>query len=103
VARPEREGVAGTSGAAGTADAMDIVLGVDWHVEIEDMRHVVDIETARRDVAAHQQRDFIALEGVERLRARRLVHIAMERAGVEAVLLERFVEDVDVALAIAED
>ena len=42
-------------------------------------------------------------EGVERRRALMLVHVAMQRADIEAVALQRAVHDADVLLAIAED
>ena len=94
---------AGQSGAAGPADAVDVVLGVGGHVEIEDVADRRDVEAARRDVAGDEQRQPVLAEIVERRRARALVHVAVERAGVEAVPLERALQDRDVALAVAED
>ena len=57
--RRQREGAALAPGAAGAADAVDIVLGMDRHVEIEDVLQALDVEAARRDVAAHQKPDFV--------------------------------------------
>ena len=48
---------AGQPGAAGAADAVDVVLGVGGHVEIEDVADRRDVEAARRHVAGDQQRD----------------------------------------------
>ena len=44
------------AGAPGAANPMDIILGVGRHIEIEDMADVGNIETARRDVGADDQR-----------------------------------------------
>lgn len=48
--RGQGEGMAGTAGTARTADAMDVILGRERHVEIEDVAHVGDVEAAGRDV-----------------------------------------------------
>ena len=91
------------AGAAGAADAVDVVLGVGRHVEIEDVADRRDIEAAGRDVAGDEQRQLVLAEIVERLRARALVHVAVQRAGIEAVLGERALQRRHVALAVAED
>src|SRR5581483_6936987 len=101
--RGEREGMAGLAGTAGSANAMDVVLGRERHVEIEHMAHVDDVEAARGDVRRHQNLDLALLEALQRLHARGLAHVAMQGAGVEAVLLERSLQDRHVLLAIAED
>ena len=94
---------AGHAGPAGAADAMDVILGMDRHVEIEDVGQALDVEPARRDVARHQELDLAGLELLQRLGAVGLRHVAVQRRGVEAVLDQRAIEDVDVALAVAED
>src|SRR5215472_1238427 len=97
------EGMSLAAGPAGAADAMDIVLSMDRHVEIEDVAEPLDIEPAGRDIARDQDRDLAIAEAVQSLGAARLRHIAMEGRRVEPMLGEGTVEDVDVALAIAED
>ena len=57
--RGDGEGVALQPGAAGAADAVDVVLGVVRHVEIEHVRQAADVQAARRHVAAHQQPQFV--------------------------------------------
>src|SRR5690348_11080687 len=42
--RRQREGAAFAAGATGAADAVDVILGVDRHVEIEHVRHSLDVE-----------------------------------------------------------
>ena len=92
----------GIAGAAGTADAVDVVLGRERHVEVEHMAHRHDVEAAGGDVGGDQDLDLALLELLERLHACRLAHVAMQRARIEAVLLQRSLEDRHVALAIAE-
>src|SRR5262245_5513389 len=103
IGRAQGEGATLAAGAAGAADAMDIVLGVYRHIEIEHMAHADDVEAAGRDVAGDQQRDLALLEFLQRLGALRLRHVAMDRGGVETMAMQRLVEDVHVALAVAED
>ena len=88
VARDQRDGQARGAGAAGAADAVHVVLGVERHVEVEDRRQVGDVEAARRDVGGDQQVDLAALERVQRLQALVLRLVAMQRGGLQAVALE---------------
>src|SRR5438034_1993734 len=99
----DRNRGAGASGAAGTADAMHVVVGMMRYVEIEDVADGGNVEAAGGNIGGDQQRDLTLAELIERRGARRLVHVAMQRADAEAVLLQRFVDDGDFALAIAED
>src|SRR5579862_3344341 len=101
--RHQRDRRAAQTGAAGAADAMDIIVGVMGDVEIEDVAHSRDIETASGDVGGDQQRHLAIAERLERRRARRLIHIAVQRRGVEFMPHERAVQQRDLALAVAED
>ena len=49
-------------GAAGAADAVDVILGVDRHVEVEDVADVRDVEAARGDVRGDQQLQLAVAE-----------------------------------------
>ena len=102
VGRGQGEGMAGQAGTAGATDAMDIILGRERHVEIEYVAHRHDVEAAGGDVRGDQYLDFALLELLQRLHARGLAHVAMQRARVEAMLLQRGLEHRHVALAIAE-
>ena len=64
---------------------------------------VGNIEAAGGDVGGDQQRNFALAELIERRGARRLVHVAVQGADAEAVLLQRFVQQRHFALAVAED
>ena len=98
-----RDRGAGPPGAAGTADAMHVVVGMMRHIEIEDVAHDRDIEAAGRDVGSNQQRNLALAELIQRRGTRRLIHIAVQRADTEAVLEQRLVDNGDFALAVAED
>ncbi len=97
------EGVAFAPGAPGAADAMHVILGMNRHVEIEDVAHVLDIEAAGGDVAADQERDLALLETRQHLVARGLGHVAVQLPDVEAVALQGLENHRHVALAVAED
>ena len=89
VARDQGHRQARLARAAGAADAMHVVLGVERHVVVEDRGQVDDVEAARGHVGGHQQVHVAALEGVERLQALVLRLVAVQRGGVQAVALER--------------
>src|SRR5690606_5642725 len=54
-ARDEGECLARAARATSTANAVNIVLSMDRHVEIEDVRHVRDVQTTRGNIRCHQQ------------------------------------------------
>ena len=82
---------------------MHIVFGVVRHIEAEDVRQALNIQPARRDIAGNQQPDFAVLEALQRFGALRLRHVAMQRRRIETVAGQRALQDIDIALAIAED
>ena len=82
---------------------MDVVFGVDWDVEVEDVAQAADVDATGSDVTADEQAEFAGLEFGQRGETLGLAHVAVERSDAHAVALERFVEDIDVALAIAEN
>ena len=86
--RDERDRLARGAGAAGAADAVDVVLGHVRQLVIDDERQVVDVEAARGDVGGDQHLQLAFLERGERLHARLLRLVAVDRVGDEAVLLE---------------
>ena len=99
----QRDRPPGASGAPGSPDPVDVILGVDRHVEVEYVGHLGQIEAARGHVGADQQLELAVLEPCQGVRAHRLGHVAVERRDREFVLLERAEQDVHVALAVAED
>ena len=84
----ERDRLAGRARAAGAADAVDVVLGNVRQLVVDDERQVVDVEAARGDVGGDEHLELRVLERGERLEARRLGLVAVDRRGDQAVLLE---------------
>src|SRR5205823_14443480 len=66
------------SGPAGPADAMDIILGMDRHIEAEDVAQTLNIQAAGRDIAGDQQPDLAPSEALESLCSLGLGHIAVQ-------------------------
>ena len=48
------EGVPGCSRAAGPADTMHVILGMLWHVEIDNVADVGNVQSARGDVGGNE-------------------------------------------------
>ena len=82
---------AGASRASGAADAMDVVVGMVRDIEIEDVAGRRNVQAAGGNVGSDQQRNFALAELIEGCGARRLIHVAVQGADGEAVLLQRFV------------
>jgi hypothetical protein len=76
---------AGAASAAGTAYPVHVVVGMDRYVEIVDVADLRNVEAARGDVGGDQKRDFSLAELVERRRAGRLIHVAVQRLYREAM------------------
>jgi hypothetical protein len=77
------------AGAAGAADAVHIVFGIERHVVVEHGRHILDVQTARGHVGAHQQVHLAGLEGFQRLQALVLALVAVQGGGAQTVALQR--------------
>ena len=99
----ERVGGAVLPGPARAPDAVNVIFGGERHVEIKNMADVSDIKPARGHIAAGKYGDRAVAEGIQRCRARRLIHIAMQRAHVKPVLAQRFIQRRHVDLAVAEN
>ena len=59
----DRDAVA--TGAAGTADAVDIVLGLARRVEVDHVADAGDVDAARGHVGRHQHADAALAQAVE--------------------------------------
>ncbi len=79
---------AGTAGTPRSADAMHVIIGMMRHIEIENVADRGNIKAAGGDIGSNQQRDFTFAELIERRGSGRLIHVAMQRADAEAVLLQ---------------
>ena len=74
--------------AAGAADAVQVGLLVLGRLVVDDVRHALDVDAARGDVGADQHVDLAVAERAQRLLARALAEVAVDRAGGEAALRE---------------
>ena len=84
----QRDRRAGGAGAAGAADAVHVVVGRVRQVEVDDVRQLLDVEAARRDVGRDQHADLARLEVVERLHALGLRAVAVDRGRVHALAVQ---------------
>ena len=62
-----------------------------------------NVQPARRHVRRDQEPDRAITKPVKRAGAHRLVQVAVNRRGVETVLLQRLGQDIDIDLAVTED
>ena len=60
--RDDRNCGAASPGPAGAADAMDVIVGVVRHIEIEDVAHLRNVQAARGHIRRDQQLNFTAAE-----------------------------------------
>ena len=77
-------------GAAGAADAVHVIFGHVRDFVVHDMGQVVDVDAARGDVGGHERADLSVLETFERIGARRLALVAVQRHGRHAILFKIF-------------
>lgn len=84
----DRQGRAFSASAPGPADAMDIVVGMMRHVEIEYVADIGNVETAGGHVGGDQQRHLILAKLIERGGASRLIHVAVQRDCGKAMPLQ---------------
>ncbi|MBS1134592.1 MAG: hypothetical protein H6R02_1733, partial [Burkholderiaceae bacterium] len=88
VRRDQRQRLAGAAGAAGSANAVHVVLGDVRQLVVHDLRQLADVEPARGDVGRDQHLHLVVLEIRERLGARVLRLVAVDRRALDAVLRE---------------
>ena len=97
----DAETAAACTGGTSAAVHIDFVVGrvvVDNHV-----RHVVHVDTASGHVCADENLELLVAEGVERLFAEALGHVATQCANFKAVTGEHLFEVAHVALVVAEN
>ena len=99
----QRDRLAGRTGAAGAADAVDVVLGDVRQLEVDDVRQLVDVDAARRDVGRDEHLQVAALEFGQRPRARALALVAVDRHRGDVVLEQMLDEAIGAMLHARED
>ncbi|EWS52902.1 hypothetical protein X551_04306 [Methylibium sp. T29] len=81
---------------------MHVVLGHVGQLEIDDVRQLVDVDAARGDVGCHQHLERAALEVGQRLGARGLALVAVDRHRGDALVVQILGEAVGAVLHAAE-
>ena len=76
------------AGAAGPADAVDVVLRVPRQLEVDDDRQVLDVEAAGGHVGRDEDPDVARLEALQRARPLGLRPVAVDGHRVEALAIE---------------
>src|SRR5215212_10385942 len=99
----ERQGDARGAGTRGAADAMDVALGVGRQLVVDDVRDARDVDAARGEIGGDQHAGLAAAEIVERLLARVLALVAVDRLGDDTTVLQRLGDAVGAALGAGED
>jgi hypothetical protein len=90
------------AGAAGAADAVDVVFADVRDFVVHDVRQLVDVDAAGGDVGGHQRADVAALEAGQRLGAGGLALVAVQRHRLDAVLGQEFGHVVGAELGAGE-
>lgn len=98
IAADERNRVAFGFGPAGTADAMDIVLGKNGNIEIYDVRNSLDIYSASGDICGDHNLEFTAFKTFHRLTALALSAVGVYRDRFNIVTMEPMTDSVGAVL-----
>ena len=85
----QRDRLALVAGAAGAADAVHVILGHVGQVVVDDVRQLVDVDAAGRDVGGDHHLDLARLERGERPRARVLALVSVQGDRADAVGVQR--------------
>ena len=100
--RHQRESRAGHFSARGAADAVDVVLGLHRHVEVDHVAERCHVDAARGDVGRDQHLVAPLLEPFERLRALRLRAVAVDALNAHLVRRQVLRETVGTVLGSRE-
>lgn len=65
IGRSDHDRQATRTGAAGTADSMDVIFRFLGHIVVDDQRNVLNIDSARRDVGCHEDAVLARFETFE--------------------------------------
>ena len=98
----ERDRLAVLAGTARAADPVHVVLGHHRQLVVHDVRQLLDVEPASRDVGRDEDGDAPGLEVAEGAHALALALVAVDRGGADAVLGELLGEAVRAVLGPRE-
>ena len=99
----EGDGDAGRPCAAGATDAVQVGLLVVRALVVDDVRDIVNVNAACRDVSGDEDIDLAVAEGAQGLLAGTLAEIAVDGADGEAALGEVVADALGLALRARED
>jgi hypothetical protein len=102
-ARHQRHRLARFPRAAGAADAVDVVFRDVRQVVVDHVRQRLDVDAARGDVGGDEHLQLVVLEALQRLHALRLALVAVDRGGLDAVVLQLLGKAIRAVLGAAED
>src|SRR3546814_6967294 len=81
---------------------MHVIFRHGRQLEVHDVRQLVDIEATSGDIGCDQHADFVGLELRERLGARTLALVAVQRGSADAGLFELLDQTVGAMLGARE-
>src|SRR5690606_11154277 len=88
VRRDQRDRLAAAPGPAGAADTVNVVFLDVGQLVVDHMGQLVDVQATGGDVGGHHHADVVGLEVGQRLGARVLALVAMDRGGRQAMLFQ---------------
>ena len=89
--------------ASGSADSVDVDLGIFGEVVVDDVADAVDIEAAGRKVAGHQDAQVAASESIHHLVSLALDHVPVDGVGIDVLAVQELCHVVDRAFGATED
>ena len=99
----ERPRDAARAGARGAPDAVDVELDVLGQVVVDDVRDVLDVDAAGREVGCNQHRELARAQSFHDGVALALAEVGVDRVRLDALAVEHAGELVDDALEPTED
>ena len=99
----KRNGPAQLTGAARTANTVDVVGRLGRYVKVHDVAHVANVDAAGKHVGCHQHVDGTVAEGRKRALALSLAAVAMNRGGLDALALQTTAAAVGTVLGAHKD
>ncbi len=90
----QRDGLAATTGAAGAADAVDVILRHLGQLEVDHVGQLIDVQTSGGDVGRHQHSHLALAKIRQRPVAGTLALVAVNGDGIQAILLHLLGEPV---------
>jgi hypothetical protein len=99
----EADGIPIRAGTRRTSDAMHVVRGVLWQVEVEHVADIRDVQSARCDIRSDQHGEIAIVKVAEELQALVLRHIAGQCLCMEPIGFESAFQPLRHPLGVDED